>query len=155
VVEFVHKYFLPQTHKPLILHKTFFLHVAPRSAKLFLLREKQPATEVPMASTKTANYTDEMLLRILDMYEKGGNEAIPDIAQAFNKSERSIRSKLVREGVYVASPKSNKAKREDGPSKKDLLNELEAIAPFGVNGFMGATKEAIASVIAFVKAAQA
>ena len=108
-----------------------------------------------MASTKTANYTDEMLLRILDMYEKGGNEAIPDIAQAFNKSERSIRSKLVREGVYVASPKSNKAKREDGPSKKDLLNELEAIAPFGVNGFMGATKEAIASVIAFVKAAQA
>jgi hypothetical protein len=58
----------------------------------------------------------------------------------------------VREGVYVAAQKPAKAKREEGPSKKELLLELEGIAPFEVEGLMGATKAAIADVIAFVRA---
>jgi len=126
---------------------------------VFLLREKQPTTEVPMAerakAAKAENYTSEMVERLLARYEELGNDGLETIAAELGKPVRSVRSKLVREGAYVAAPKATKAKREDGPSKKDLLNELEAIAPFAVDGFLGATKEAIASVIAFVKAAQA
>jgi hypothetical protein len=45
-----------------------------------------------------------------------------------------------------------KAAKVEGPSKKELINELEALVDFPVDGFMGATKEAIASVIALAQA---
>ena len=56
-----------------------------------------------------------------------------------------MRSKLVREGVYVAKPKVA-AKRDMGPTKKELLKDLEATG-FEVAGFEGATKEAIVRLI--------
>lgn len=104
-----------------------------------------------MAETKTANYTDEMVAKMLEMYEQSGNEGIEDIATALNKSVRSIRAKLVREGVYVATPVKAKAKREEGPSKKELLNELETIVGFDVTPLSGATKEGISALIAFAR----
>jgi hypothetical protein len=105
------------------------------------------------AKTKTANYTTEMVERMVAMYEELGNEGIEAIAEAVNRPVRSVRSKLVREGVYVAAPVKQKAKREEGPTKKELLNELEALVSFEVNGLTGATKEAIASVIALAQMA--
>ena len=62
------------------------------------------------------------------------------------RSVRSVRSKLVREGVYVAAPKKT-ARKTDEPTKKELLIQLESVAPFPVTGFMGATKEAINDLI--------
>lgn len=103
------------------------------------------------AKTKTVNYTAEMVNRIVSMYEELGNEGLDEIAEAVGRPVRSVRSKLVREGVYIASPKAPKAKREDGPTKKDLLNELEALVAFDVNGLMGATKAAISDVIALAQ----
>lgn len=103
------------------------------------------------AKTKTVNYTAEMVDQIVSMYEELGNEGLDEIAEAVGRPVRSVRSKLVREGVYIASPKAPKAKREDGPTKKDLLNELEALVAFDVNGLMGATKAAIADVIALAQ----
>lgn len=103
------------------------------------------------AKTKTVNYTVEMVERMVAMYEQLGNEGIEQIAETLGRPVRSVRSKLVREGVYVAAPAKAKAKREEGPTKKDLLNELEALVAFDVGGLMGATKEAIASVIALAK----
>jgi hypothetical protein len=67
-------------------------------------------------------------------------------------AEGGPKDKLVREGVYVAAPKAVKAAKVEGPSKKELINELEALVDFPVDGFMGATKEAIASVIALAQA---
>ena len=93
---------------------------------------------------KNVNYTPEMTARIVDDYQSG--ITVEDIADAIDKSVRSVRSKLVREGVYVAQPKA-KARKKDEPTKKELLNHLETIAPFGVTGFMGATKEAINELI--------
>ena len=76
-----------------------------------------------MADTKTvskANYTEEMVNQAVTMYEDLGNDGLDKIAEAIGKNVRSVRSKLVREGVYVASPKTSAAKRE-GPTKKELL----------------------------------
>jgi len=93
---------------------------------------------------KNVNYTPEMTAKIVELYLHG--DSVNDIASAIDKSVRSVRSKLVREGVYVAQPKA-KARKKDEPTKKELLNHLETIAPFGVTGFMGATKEAINELI--------
>lgn len=93
---------------------------------------------------KNVNYTPEMTAKAIDLYQEG--VSVEQIASAIKKSVRSVRSKLVREGIYVAAPKA-KARKKDEPTKKELLNHLETIAPFGVTGFMGATKEAINELI--------
>ena len=90
------------------------------------------------------NYTAEMTAAIVDQYQNGAS--VDEIATDIGKSVRSVRSKLVREGVYVAKAKPA-AKRENGPTKKELLIELEATG-FDVNGFEGATKDAIMRLIA-------
>jgi hypothetical protein len=97
---------------------------------------------------KTANYTPEMLNRMIEMYEELGNDGIPDIAEALGKPVRSVRSKLVREGVYVAAPKGVSNKTE-GPSKKELLREIEAKG-FDTTGFEGATKIALSRLLGLV-----
>ena len=90
------------------------------------------------------NYTPEMTAAIVDQYQNG--ISVDEIATDIGKSVRSVRSKLVREGVYVAAAKPA-AKRENGPTKKELLIELEGTG-FDVNGFEGATKDAILRLIA-------
>ena len=92
------------------------------------------------------NYTAEITNLVVDQYTNG--VPLEDIAQMVTRSVRSVRSKLVREGVYIAVPKPTAAKRDNGPTKKELLNQLEELAPFPVDGFVGATKDAIKSLIA-------
>ena len=106
-----------------------------------------------MAETakKAVNYTDELTAKVINDYQNGID--LDAIADEIGKSVRSVRSKLVREGVYVAKPKTASAKREE-PTKKELLNQLESIAPFEVNGFMGATKSAIADLLVHLEAKQ-
>ena len=89
---------------------------------------------------KNVNYTPEMTAQIVDQYQQGVD--VETIAAEIDKSVRSVRSKLVREGVYIAKPKTTTRKANE-PTKKELLNQLEDVAPFPVDGFMGATKEAI------------
>ena len=89
---------------------------------------------------KNVNYTPELTAQIVDQYQQGVD--VESIAAAIDKSVRSVRSKLVREGVYIAKPKTTTRKANE-PTKKELLNQLEDVAPFPVDGFMGATKEAI------------
>lgn len=106
-----------------------------------------------MADTaKTPNYTEEMVERMLARYEELGNDGLETIAEELGRSVRSVRSKLVREGAYVTPTVKPRAAVKDGPTKKDLLNELEQIAPFEVDGLMGATKAAIAAIITYVQA---
>jgi hypothetical protein len=103
------------------------------------------------AKTKTANYTDMQVARMLEMYQELGNEGLEEIAQSLGKSVRSVRSKLVREGAYVAAPKATKVAKVEGPSKKELLNQLEAIVGFDVTPLQGATKAGIESLIEFAQ----
>lgn len=100
-----------------------------------------------MADTqKAVNYTAEMTAQIVEQYQDGVD--IEDIAASIEKSVRSVRSKLVREGVYVAKPKAQ-ARKQEGPTKKELLRDLEATG-FDVQGFEGATKDAITRLIGVV-----
>ena len=97
---------------------------------------------------KAPNYTAEATARLIADYQAG--VPVEQIASAIDKSVRSVRSKLVREGVYVATPKA-KARKYDEPTKKELLLELEQVAPFEVTGLMGATKASIQDLIAHFK----
>ena len=99
-----------------------------------------------MATEKRVNYTEEQTAAIVERYQAG--ESVETIAESIGKAVRSVRSKLVREGVYVAAEKPAKAKREEGPTKKELLRDLEVLAPhFPIEGFMNATKEALTAII--------
>jgi Zn-dependent M32 family carboxypeptidase len=104
---------------------------------------KQSERKEPIMATQ-ANYTTELTAQIIDQYQEGVD--IEQIASSIDKSVRSVRSKLVREGVYVAQPKAKSAKVQ-GPTKKELLRELENTG-FDVAGFEGATKDAINRLIA-------
>ena len=100
---------------------------------------------------KAPNYSPELTDAIVADYQAG--KPVEDIADAIGKSVRSVRSKLVREGVYVAQEKP-KAKRDNGPSKKELLARLEEVDPNApLGGLMGATKEAISWAIDTAEAA--
>jgi len=96
-----------------------------------------------MAQSQT-NYSAELTSQIVEQYQAGVDVA--EIATAIDKSVRSVRSKLVREGVYVAKPKVA-SKKVQGPTKKELLRDLENLE-FDVSGFEGATKDAIERLIA-------
>ena len=65
------------------------------------------------------NYTAEMTNLIVDQYTNG--VPLEDISQMVTRSVRSVRSKLVREGVYVAATKATVSPRPHGPTKKELL----------------------------------
>ena len=100
------------------------------------------------ATQKAANYTAEMVDSMIEMYNELGNDGLDQIAESLDKTVRSVRSKLVREGVYVASPKKTAAK-QDGPSKKEILRDIEAQG-FDVSGFEGATKAALTRLMGVV-----
>jgi hypothetical protein len=119
-----------------------------------MYRRSQAAKEKAMAEAKTENYTESMVEMMLQMYADLGNDGLETIATALNRPVRSVRSKLVREGVYVATPKTTKAAKAEGPTKKELLNQLETLVDFPIEGLMGATKEAIESVIRLAAAVQ-
>ena len=108
-----------------------------------------------MTEAKTkVNYTEGMVETMLAMYAELGNDGLEQIAHTIGKPVRSVRSKLVREGVYVAESKPAKAAKADGPTKKELLFELESLLGFSVDGLMPATKEAIQLLIAFARQAE-
>jgi len=92
---------------------------------------------------KQPNYTNEQTVQVVELYKNGTN--VDEIANTLGKSVRSVRSKLVREGVYVAQPKKASTKVQ-GPTKKELLRDLSA--NIDVQGLEGATKEAITRLIA-------
>lgn len=97
-----------------------------------------------MAERKV-NYTEAQVASMIEAYQSG--TSVDTLSEQMGKSVRSVIAKLVREGVYVA-PEKPKARKVEGPTKKELLNELERRVSFDVTGLMGATKEAIENLIA-------
>ena len=101
-----------------------------------------------LGMTKTVNYSEEMVSRLHEMYAELGNDGLDQIAETLEKPIRSIRAKLVRDGLYVAPPKSAAAKK-DGPSKKEILNAIDGLG-FDSKGLEGATKEALTRIQSLV-----
>jgi hypothetical protein len=103
-----------------------------------------------MANTKV-NYTDEMVNTAKTFYAENGNEGMSELATLLGRSVRSVRAKLVREGVYVADVKPEPKPKDEGPTKAELLEAVEATG-FNTEGLEGATKAALARVLAVVSA---
>ena len=92
------------------------------------------------------NYTEDQVKTIKKMYLELGNDGLGEIASTVDKSVTSVRAKLIHEGVYKAAEKVSKVKN-DGPSKKELLNKLQEIVGFDTSGLANATKPALANLI--------
>ena len=82
-----------------------------------------------MAEARKVNYSPELTGQIVSAYQAG--TAVEEIAETIGKSVRSVRSKLVREGVYVAKEKPATRKVE-GPTKKELLIDIDATGLLGM-----------------------
>ena len=65
------------------------------------------------------------------------------------KTIKSVRSKLVREKVYIAA--DSQYKRKTGKSKKELLRDLETVIDMDVSGLMGVSKESLINLIGFIE----
>ena len=99
-----------------------------------------------MAEASKVNYSPELTGQIVSAYQAG--TAVEEIAETIGKSVRAVRSKLVREGVYVAKEKPATRKVE-GPTKKELLIDIDATG-FDTKGFEGATKEALTRLLGVI-----
>ena len=65
---------------------------------------------------KIANYSVEMTDKIISQYQNG--ISVDEIADAIGKSVRSVRSKLVREGVYIPQEKKTSKKVQETTKKE-------------------------------------
>jgi len=97
------------------------------------------------------NYTEEQITQLRDLYCTLGNDGLDQIAETLGKTVRSVRAKLVRDGIYVAPTKTTTAKVA-GPSKKEILRDIET-AGFEPAGLEGATKEALVRILNHVRVA--
>ena len=97
---------------------------------------------------KIANYSVEMTDKIISQYQSG--TSVDEIADAIGKSVRSVRSKLVREGVYIPQEKKTSKKVQE-TTKKELLRTLDELVDFPTTGLLGATKESILDLIKFAE----
>ena len=97
---------------------------------------------------KIANYSVEMTDKIISDYQDG--ISVDEISKSIGKSVRSVRSKLVREGVYIPQEKSTSKKVQE-PTKKELLKVLDTLVDFSTTGLLGATKESILDLIKFAE----
>ena len=89
---------------------------------------------------KTVNYTPEMTARAVEMYATvvEGTEAERDamvktIAAELGKNERSIRSKLSRENVYIAKKVVSKVTGETPAKKIELAERLRTVSGANIN----------------------
>jgi len=115
-------------------------------------------------AAKAPNYTDAMVETAKATYEAlraeglSNKEVTKQIGADLGKTPRSVISKLTREGVYIKDePGTPVAARDNGPSKKELLNDLSSAISnldddlrFDVYGLKGANKDAIVSMLAIV-----
>jgi hypothetical protein len=98
---------------------------------------------------QTVNYTEEQVSVLVAAYVKNpGNEVVANFAEKFGKSVASIRSKLVREGVYQKEKHVKTVTYSDqGPTKAEILADLSEVTPFDAEGLKGATKTALRDVL--------
>jgi hypothetical protein len=75
-----------------------------------------------MANEKEVNYTAEQEAILIQQYKAG--VSVEELANTFEKSQRSIIAKLSRLGVYKSKTGKNAAPRV---TKADLVRDIEAI----------------------------
>ena len=104
-----------------------------------------------MANPTVVNYTEAQTEQLHNLYAELGTAGLDKIADQLGKSVRSVRAKLVRDGLYTAGEKAS-ASKATGPSKKEILRDFET-AGFDPTGLEGATKEALARILNHIRVA--
>jgi len=104
-----------------------------------------------MTATTKVNYTEAQVEKLHDLYAQLGSDGLENIAEQLGKTVRSVRAKLVRDGLYCAPEKTATAK-STGASKKEILRNFET-AGFDPTGLEGATKEALIRILNHIRVA--
>ena len=95
------------------------------------------------------NYTEDMVVEMKELYANGEGMSVEDLAEKFSKTTNSIRSKLVKEGVYRRPEKPKTVKRQ-GPSKKEILASLAPhIGNKTCDGLVNAKKDSLADLLTY------
>lgn len=81
-----------------------------------------------MTTSKAQTYTDDQVSKMVADYtavetDEARAEVVDSLAEEFGKSVASIRSKLVREGVYVKKARTTKT-GDAVVSKADLVQQI-------------------------------
>ena len=89
---------------------------------------------------KAVNYTDEMTARAVELYTSvsAGTETeraamVKTIADELGKTERSVRSKLSREKVYIPKKVVSKVTGETPAKKVELAETLRVVSGANIN----------------------
>lgn len=93
-------------------------------------------------------WTDAEKDKVIAAYVAG--KPVKELASEFNRTTRSITGKLVAEKVYVV-PEKKVTKKVEGPSKKDILREIEKTG-FEVEGFDNVTKDGLTRLNEYLRA---
>jgi len=97
-----------------------------------------------MSARKTGSWTTEETKAVVESYTSGAT--VQDIAKDTGRSTRSVQGKLTSEKVYVPPVKVKAAKRDEGPTKGEILTAI-ANTGFDVEGFDAATKPALTRLL--------
>ena len=105
-------------------------------------------------ATKVVNYTDEMVEQMVaDYQDNPTKDTVAVLARQFQKTTRSIVAKLVREGVYVAQPRTTKT---GAPvvRKSEIVADIQAElgATSGLPSLEKASKADLQNLLALIQA---
>ena len=110
---------------------------------------------------KNVNYTDAQAAQMVERYEAAQTDEqraaiVEELAHEFGKTVRSVRAKLVREGVYVK--KTYKTKTGDkAETKENIVDDIAralGVASDQLGGLEKATKKALNLIRGTMVAAQ-
>ena len=104
-----------------------------------------------MATNTVPNYTEAQVEQLHNLYAEYGSANLESIADKLGKTVRSVRAKLVRDGLYV-SPEKTATAKSTGASKKEILRDFETVG-FDPTGLEGATKEALVRILNHIRVA--
>jgi len=103
------------------------------------------------ATAKAKKWTDEAVATLTEGYDRNATDAeratqVETLMEALSKSKREVTGKLVHLGVYQKPEKAPAAPKDEGPTKKELLRDLDS-AGFDSKGGEGATKAFLTAVL--------
>jgi len=106
---------------------------------------------------KTVNYTPETTAAIVEAYTAADSEdarkaVVMEMSERFNKTPASVRSKLVKEKVYIAATRPGK---KGGVKKADVVDAIALMVPMATNDAESLTKATMRALAAIAIALNA
>jgi hypothetical protein len=99
---------------------------------------------------KTGKWTEDEVTTLVEGYIPQDMDSVDALAETLGRTRKSVIGKLVSVKAYVAAEKPKAAKKDEGPTKGEIL---DAISKFGfdVEGLEGATKPALKRLEALIQ----